>query len=83
MVSFETASCPAAGGTVSGTLAAANIQGVPGQNITLGDFGALLAAVGSNTTYANVHTVKFPAGEIRGQVELRDEDQDEAKGRSR
>jgi hypothetical protein len=75
--------CPPAGGTVSGTITAASIIAVPGQNITAGDFGALLAAVGSNTAYANVHTIKFPAGEIRGQVELRDEDQDEGKGRNR
>jgi hypothetical protein len=68
--------CPVGGGTVSGTLTAANILAVTGQNITKGDFGALLAAVGSNTTYGNVHTVNFPAGEIRGQVKLVDEDED-------
>jgi len=69
--------CPASGGTVTGTLTAANILAVPGQNITKGDFGALLAGVGSNTTYGNVHTVNFPAGEIRGQVKpLADEDED-------
>jgi hypothetical protein len=78
-----TPACPPNGGTVTGTITAASIVAVPGQNITAGDFGALLSAVGSNTAYANVHTVKFPAGEIRGQVELRDEDQEEGKGRSR
>lgn len=69
--------CPVAGGTVSGTLTAANILAVPGQNIAKGDFAALLAAVRSNTTYANVHTVNFPAGEIRGQVKPVDENEDE------
>jgi hypothetical protein len=78
-----TPACPPTGGTVTGTITPLSMVAVPGQNISAGDFGALLAAVGSNTAYANVHTVKFPAGEIRGQVELRDEDQDDGKGRNR
>jgi hypothetical protein len=56
---------------------------VSGQNILAGNFGVLLAALGSNTAYANVHTVQFPGGEIRGQVEVREEDPDEGKGQNR
>jgi CHRD domain len=63
-----TPACPPTGGTVTGTLTPASIVAVARQNITAGDFNALLSAVGSNTTYANIHTVKFPAGEIRGQA---------------
>jgi hypothetical protein len=68
--------CPATGGTVTGTITKANIVADLGQNIAAGDFGAMLAALGSNTAYANVHTVKFPGGEIRGQVQVRDEGRD-------
>lgn len=75
-----TPACPPAGGTVTGTIAPASILAVPGQNITAGDFGALLAALGSDTTYANVHTMKFPAGEIRGQVHHSNDDEDEPRG---
>ena len=63
-----TPACPAAGGTVSGTVTAANVLGVAGQNISKGDFAALLRILRSGDAYVNVHTVKFPVGEIRGQV---------------
>jgi hypothetical protein len=78
-----TPTCPPAGGTVTGTITPSSILAVPGQNITAGDFGALLAALGSNTTYANLHTVRFPAGEIRGQVQHSNDDEDEGRGRDR
>jgi hypothetical protein len=63
-----TPACPATGGTVTGTITAAGVVAVPTQNITAGDFGAVEAILESNTAYGNIHTVKFPAGEIRGQV---------------
>jgi hypothetical protein len=61
-----TPSCPSAGGTVTGTITAASVLAVAGQNITAGDFNVVVEALGSDTAYGNVHTSKFPAGEIRG-----------------
>src|ERR1700747_3034230 len=63
-----TPACPAGGGTVTGTVTAASVIGVPGQNITAGDFAALRRILRSGDAYVNVHTIRFPAGEIRGQV---------------
>jgi hypothetical protein len=63
-----TPACPAGGGTVTGTITAASVLGVAGQNITAGDFAALLRILRSGDAYVNVHTVRFPAGEIRGQL---------------
>jgi hypothetical protein len=63
-----TQACPSGGGTITGTWSATNVQGIAGQNVTAGDFDALTDALFSNSAYANVHTTKFPAGEIRGQV---------------
>ena len=45
------------------------------QGIAAGNFDALVAALTSNTAYGNIHTVNFPAGEIRGQIR-RDDDRD-------
>lgn len=60
--------CPANGGTVTGTLTAANVLAVTGQNVPAGEFAAVADALLSDTAYANVHTTNFPAGEIRGQL---------------
>ena len=60
--------CPSSAGTVTGTITPASVIAVPGQNITAGDFNVVVEALGSDTAYANVHTVNFKAGEIRGQV---------------
>ena len=60
--------CPANGGTVTGTLTAANLLPVPGQNVPANDFNAIVDALLTDSAYVNVHTMNFPAGEIRGQL---------------
>jgi len=63
-----TPACPASGGTVTGTISAASVIAIAGQNVKAGDFDALEDALESDTAYGNIHTTNFPAGEIRGQV---------------
>jgi len=63
-----TQACPTTAGTVTGTLTAASIIGPTAQNVPVGDFEAIVDALETDTTYANVHTMAFPAGEIRGEI---------------
>lgn len=60
--------CPATGGTVTGTITAANIVGPNDQGIEPGSFAEAVRAIRANHTYVNVHTSRFPAGEIRGEI---------------
>ena len=62
--------CPSPSGTVAGRITPAMVLAVPGQGFPGGEagFDALLAALQSNAIYGNVHTDRFPGGEIRGQV---------------
>ena len=76
-----TPACPTSSGTVTGTITAASVIGPTAQNVTPGDFDALEDALTSNTAYGNIHTTKFPAGEIRGQIRRHRRDDDTSHGR--
>jgi hypothetical protein len=68
-----TPTCPASG-TVTGMWTAASVVGPTAQNVPAGDFDALVEALESNSAYANIHTVTFKAGEIRGNLRRHDRD---------
>ncbi len=59
--------CPQSG-TVTGTLTAANVIGPGGQGVAAMEFAELVQAIRSSVAYVNVHSVKFPGGEVRGQL---------------
>jgi len=69
--------CPTPGGTVTGVIDAADVIGPTGQGIEAGSFEELVRAIGAGATYANVHTNRWPGGEIRGQIA--DNDSDDGK----
>ena len=60
-------------GHVSGTLTAADVQTNAGNGIAPGEFEEVVALIRAGRTYVNVHTVKFPPGEIRSQIDNRDD----------
>lgn len=64
-----TQACPAAPATITGTLAAANVIGPIPQGIAAGEMAELIDAIEADTTYVNVHTTLYPAGEIRSQLD--------------
>jgi hypothetical protein len=59
--------CPQSG-TVTGTIVPADVVGPAAQGIAPGEFDELVRAIRAGVTYANVHSEKFPGGEIRGQI---------------
>jgi hypothetical protein len=64
-----TQACPAAGGTVRGTIRPADVgAGAAAQGLAAGEFDEFVRALRSGATYVNVHSVNRPGGEIRAQL---------------
>lgn len=60
--------CPPREGRVEGVIDAADVIGPAAQGIEAGSLTEVVRALRRGLVYANVHTSKFPNGEIRGQV---------------
>lgn len=60
--------CPPPPATITGTITAADVVGPTAQGVAPGEFGELIRAIRAGRTYTNVHTTKFPTGEIRDQI---------------
>jgi hypothetical protein len=61
--------CPAPPATITGTLRAADVVGPNAQGIAPGEFSELIRAIRAGSTYVNVHSSKFPGGEVRSQID--------------
>ncbi len=69
--------CPAStSGTVSGTITASDVTGPTAQGFQTGDLASVERAIRAGVTYANMHTVNFPNGEIRGQIQVSERNAD-------
>jgi CHRD domain len=64
-----TQACPAAPAEITGTIHPADIIGPTGQGVSAGEFDEFLEAIESGTAYVNVHSSKYPGGEIRAQLD--------------
>jgi hypothetical protein len=61
--------CPDAPATIQGVIQAADVIGPVSQGIAAGEFNELVRAIRAGSTYVNVHTVNYPGGEIRAQID--------------
>jgi hypothetical protein len=60
--------CPNVSGEVEGDVTPADVIGPNGQGIEPGSFAEILNAMRTGHAYANIHTTRWPGGEIRGQI---------------
>lgn len=70
-----TQACPPAPATITGTITAADVSppipatlAARNQGLDTGEFDELLSAIRAGSTYVNVHSTKWPGGEIRSQI---------------
>jgi len=66
--------CPSTtSGTLTGSITAANVVGLAAQGIKPNDLASVMRAIRVGASYANMHTMNFPGGEIRGQIQRKDD----------
>ena len=60
--------CPPPPASISGMITAADVVGPAAQGVEAGEFDELVRAIRRGVAYANVHSTKFPGGEVRSQI---------------
>jgi hypothetical protein len=60
--------CPQSPGQITGTIKAEHVIGPTAQGLGPNEFAELVTAIRANSVYVNLHSMAFPAGEIRGQL---------------
>jgi hypothetical protein len=63
-----TQTCPEGPAELSGVITPDLVVGPSGTGIEAGAMAEIIAAIRNGTAYANVHSTKWPGGEIRGQL---------------
>ena len=62
--------CPAPPATISGTIVAADVTNLANERgISAGELDELISAIRNGATYVNVHSTRWPGGEIRSQID--------------
>jgi len=63
-----TQACPEGPAELTGVITPELVVGPAGNGIEAGAMAEIVAAIKNGTAYANVHSAKWPGGEIRGQL---------------
>ena len=62
--------CPAPPATISGTITAVDVTNLANERgISAGEMDELVRAMRAGATYVNVHSTRWPGGEIRSQID--------------
>lgn len=62
--------CPAPPATISGSIVAADVTNLANERgISAGELDELVKAIRAGVTYVNIHSTRWPGGEIRSQID--------------